>query len=92
MRLSESAPYTGSVIVGEELLVVPAETLAQPAHLGVAARVMLPEILDRLLVHQICTQRADMATVWRGSQTAEQASLIQPRAVRPAIPSKDHKV
>jgi hypothetical protein len=39
------------VIVGEELVVITAETAAKPADLRVPARMSLPEFLDRLLVH-----------------------------------------
>ena len=42
---------TEAVVVGEELFIIVAEALVKPADLGVAARVILPESLDGLLIH-----------------------------------------
>jgi hypothetical protein len=41
------------VVVRGELLVVAAEAFLEPANERVSAGVVLPEILDRLLVHQV---------------------------------------
>jgi hypothetical protein len=48
------------VVVGEELLIVAAETLPQAAHQRVTAGVVLPEILNRLLVHHVRTEPDDI--------------------------------
>jgi hypothetical protein len=40
-----------AVVVGEEFFVVAGKTVIKPAHLGVTARMPLPEILHSLFVH-----------------------------------------
>src|SRR5215471_5639909 len=43
---------TEAIVVVEELVIIVAETIVKPAHLVVAARMILPESLNCFLVHQ----------------------------------------
>lgn len=52
-------PIAELVVVGEELIVVTAEPLTQPADLGVTACVVLPKVLNGPLIHHRRTTCAD---------------------------------
>jgi hypothetical protein len=64
------------IVIMEELFVITAEAFPEPADQGVPAGMVLPEILDRPLIHQWRTNPEDTAlprALSRARITAEQS-------------------